>query len=39
LFAQRYRTREAETTAALMASTLAFMITGPAWLLVLSLLA
>jgi predicted permease len=39
LFAQRYRTREAETTAALMASTLAFMITGPAWLLALSLLA
>jgi predicted permease len=33
LFAQRYSTREAETTAAVVASTLAFAVTGPAWLL------
>jgi len=36
LFAQRYGAREVETTAALMASTLAFAVTGPAWLLVLA---
>jgi malonate transporter and related proteins len=39
LFAQRYRTREAETTAAVVATTLAFVVTGPAWLLVVSALA
>lgn len=33
LFAQRYRTLEAETTAAIVASTLAFVVTGPAWIL------
>jgi predicted permease len=33
LFAQRYESREAETTAGLVASTLAFVLTGPAWLL------
>jgi malonate transporter len=38
LFAQRYAAGEAETTAALVASTLAFAATGPAWLLVLALL-
>ena len=35
LFAQRYRTLEAETTAATMLSTLAFVATAPAWLAVL----
>ncbi|MCO1656517.1 AEC family transporter [Pseudonocardia humida] len=39
LFAQRYEAREVETTAALMASTLAFAATGPAWLLAVSALA
>ncbi len=39
LFAQRYRSREVETTAALMASTLAFAVTGPAWLLVVDAIA
>jgi malonate transporter and related proteins len=38
LFAQRYGAGEAETTAALVASTLAFLATGPAWLLLLSAL-
>ncbi len=33
LFAQRYRTLEAETTAAIVASTMAFVVTGPAWIL------
>jgi malonate transporter and related proteins len=33
LFAQRYRTLEAETTAAIVASTVAFVVTGPAWIL------
>jgi malonate transporter and related proteins len=32
LFAQRYAALEAETTAALVASTLAFVATAPAWL-------
>ena len=34
LFAQRYDALEAETTAALVLSTLAFVVTGPAWLAV-----
>jgi malonate transporter and related proteins len=38
LFAQRYAALEAETTAGLVASTLAFVATGPAWLVVLGLL-
>jgi predicted permease len=33
LFAQRYRALEAGTTAAIVASTLAFVVTGPAWIL------
>lgn len=33
LFAQRYKALEAETTAAIVASTLAFVVTGPAWIL------
>ncbi|MEO6030813.1 MAG: AEC family transporter, partial [Burkholderiaceae bacterium] len=36
LFAQRYRTLEAETTAATVLSTLAFVVVAPLWLLVLS---
>jgi predicted permease len=32
LFAQRYEALEAETTAALVASTLAFVVTAPFWL-------
>lgn len=32
LFAQRYEVLEAETTAAVVASTLAFVVTAPAWL-------
>jgi predicted permease len=32
LFAQRYGALEAETTAALVASTLAFVVTAPVWL-------
>jgi len=32
IFAQRYRTLEAETTAATVLSTLAFVLTAPAWL-------
>lgn len=39
LFAQRYETLEAETTAAVVASTLAFTVTGPAWVLLASQLA
>jgi predicted permease len=35
LFAQRYKALEAETTAAIVASTLAFVVTGPAWILAL----
>ena len=35
IFAQRYRTLEAETTAATVFSTLAFLVTAPAWLFVL----
>jgi malonate transporter and related proteins len=34
LFAQRYDTAQAETTAAIVASTVAFAATGPLWLLV-----
>ena len=36
IFAQRYRTLEAETTAATVFSTLAFVAVAPAWLAVLS---
>ena len=36
IFAQRYRTLEAETTAATVFSTLAFVVTAPAWLAMLS---
>jgi predicted permease len=39
IFAQRYRTLEAETTAATVFSTLAFVVTAPLWLTVLKLLA
>ncbi|HEU4458700.1 MAG TPA: AEC family transporter [Methylibium sp.] len=35
MFAQRYRTQEGETTAAIVLSTLAFAATAPAWLLLL----
>lgn len=35
LFAQRYRAREGEATAGIVLSTLAFVVTGPLWLLVL----
>jgi predicted permease len=38
LFAQRYEALEAETTAAVVASTLAFVVTAPAWLLAVSAL-
>jgi predicted permease len=38
LFAQRYGAGEAETTAALVASTLAFVLTGSGWLFALALL-
>lgn len=38
LFAQRYAALEAETTAAVVASTLAFVVTGPAWVLAVSAL-
>jgi predicted permease len=38
IFAQRYRTREAETTGAIVVSTLAFAATAPLWLAVLALL-
>lgn len=36
IFAQRYRTLESEATAATVFSTLAFVVTAPAWLAVLS---
>ncbi|HEY9065478.1 MAG TPA: AEC family transporter [Burkholderiaceae bacterium] len=36
IFAQRYRTLEAETTAATVLSTLAFVVTAPLWLAVLA---
>jgi hypothetical protein len=36
IFAQRYRTLEAETTAATVFSTLAFVIVAPAWLALLA---
>ena len=39
IFAQRYRALEAETTAATVFSTLAFVLTAPLWLTVLRLLA
>jgi predicted permease len=39
IFAQRYRTLEAETTAATVFSTLAFVLTAPAWLAALAWLA
>jgi predicted permease len=39
IFAQRYRTLEAEVGAAVVLSTLAFALTGPLWLLLLSRLA
>lgn len=32
IFAQRYRTQEGETTAAIVASTLLFVLTAPLWL-------
>jgi malonate transporter and related proteins len=35
LFAQRYRTLEAEATAGIVISTLAFTVTGPLWILLL----
>jgi malonate transporter and related proteins len=38
IFAQRYRTLEAPTTAAIVISTLAFTLTAPAWLALLSLI-
>lgn len=38
MFAQRYRSGEAETTAAIVVSTLAFAATAPAWLLLLAAL-
>jgi predicted permease len=34
MFAQRYRSQEAESTAAIVVSTLAFAVTAPLWLLV-----
>jgi malonate transporter len=36
IFAQRYRTLEGETTAATVFSTLAFVVTAPAWLTLLA---
>jgi hypothetical protein len=39
LFAQRYKALEPETTAALVASTLAFVATGPVWLIALHAIA
>jgi len=35
IFAQRYRTLEGETTAAIVVSTVAFVLSGPLWLTVL----
>ena len=37
IFAQRYETMEAETTAAIVFSTFAFVLTAPFWLAVLKL--
>ena len=39
LFAQRYRAREAETTTAIVLSTLGFALTAPLWLAVVAALA
>lgn len=39
IFAQRYQTLEAEATAAIVISTVAFVVTAPLWLAVLHLLA
>ena len=39
IFAQRYRTLEAETTTATVFSTLAFVLTAPLWLALLQALA
>jgi hypothetical protein len=39
IFAQRYRAQEAETTTAIVLSTLGFMLTAPLWLAVLAWLA
>jgi malonate transporter and related proteins len=39
LFAQRYRASEAEATAGIVISTLAFIATGPLWLLLLARIA
>jgi hypothetical protein len=36
LFAQSYRTQEAQTTAAIVISTLAFVVIAPMWLMVLA---
>lgn len=38
IFAQRYRSHEAETTTAIVLSTMGFVITAPLWLAVLALL-
>jgi malonate transporter len=38
MFAQRYRSGEAEATAAIVVSTLAFAATAPLWLLLLGAL-
>lgn len=38
IFAQRYQTRESETTAAIVISTLLFVVTAPLWLALLSVL-
>ncbi len=38
LFAQRYRTLEAEATTAIVVTTLAFAVTSPGWLVVLTML-
>jgi len=38
IFAQRYRTLEGETTAAIVLSTLLFVVTAPLWLALLALL-
>ena len=39
LFAQRYRSKEAETTTAIVLSTLGFVLTAPLWLAVVTALA
>ena len=39
LFAQRYRSGEGEATAGIVVSTLAFVVTGPLWLVVVTALA